>query len=214
MRLHLGCGQRYLKGYVNIDFPLSEHSVQESSVADQLADLRELRYKRESVEEIRNHHVFEHFPKAVAAAMLASWNSWLKMGGVIHIEVPDFERTARSILRTFASEARQAAGLRHIFGSQEAHWAIHYEGYTATRLRKFLSLFGFENAKVRRNKYLATYNFEIIARKTRGHTIESSRNVARQYLKPFLIAEVPGELAMLEIWMHDFETQLGKSFST
>ena len=28
-RLHLGCGTRYLDGYVNIDYPPSEHTVRE-----------------------------------------------------------------------------------------------------------------------------------------------------------------------------------------
>ena len=95
MKLHLGCGQRYLQGYLNIDYPLSEHSIQQTSVADQFANLLELRCMPSTIEEVRLHHVFEHFTKAVACALLASWNSWLTHDGVVHIEVPDFEETAR-----------------------------------------------------------------------------------------------------------------------
>src|SRR5438477_9516222 len=99
MKLHLGCGQSYFEGYVNIDYPLSEHSVMKTSVADQFGNLFELNYAPETIEEVRLHHVFEHFTRAQACAMLASWNSWLKPGGIIHIEVPDFEKTAKAVLR-------------------------------------------------------------------------------------------------------------------
>ncbi len=65
MKLHLGCGQKYLDGYINIDYPLtSEHSVQQNSVADELANLMELRYKPGTIDEIRLHHVFEHFSQS------------------------------------------------------------------------------------------------------------------------------------------------------
>lgn len=97
MKLHLGCGQRYFEGYVNIDYPLTEHSVQQTSVADELHNLFDLRYKKETIDEVRLHHVFEHFSRAQACAMLAAWNSWLKPGGIVHIEVPDFDRTARAV---------------------------------------------------------------------------------------------------------------------
>ena len=76
MKLHLGCGQRHFEGYVNIDYPLSEHSVQQTSISDEYANLLELRYKPNSIEEVRLHHVFEHFPRAVAAALLYSWSTW------------------------------------------------------------------------------------------------------------------------------------------
>ena len=91
MKLHLGCGQRYLDGYTNIDFPSTEHTVQTVSVADEFHNLFELLYKQKTIDEIRLHHVFEHFDRATACAFMVGWNSWLKIGGNLRIEVPDFE---------------------------------------------------------------------------------------------------------------------------
>ena len=165
MKLHLGCGQKYLEGYVNIDFPSSEHSVQEKSLADMHADLLALRYPVGSIDEVRLHHVFEHFPRPVACALLASWNSWLSDGGVLHIEVPDFTRTARAILNPFSSLKKQAVAERHLFGSHEAHWAVHCEGYTPRLLESMLTSACFRVGKIRRNAWRGTYNFEVIAAK-------------------------------------------------
>jgi predicted SAM-dependent methyltransferase len=81
VKLHLGYGQRYLEGYVNIDFPVSEDTLQKDNVADLHAGILGLRYPVGSVEEIRLHHVFEHFSRPVACALLASWFSWLYPGG-------------------------------------------------------------------------------------------------------------------------------------
>ena len=74
-----------MEGYVNIDFPLSEHTIQEKSVADEFHNLYELTYKPGTISEVRLHHVFEHFERMAACAFMAGWNSWLKPGGILHI---------------------------------------------------------------------------------------------------------------------------------
>ena len=81
MKLHLGCGHYYLEGYTNVDYPPSEHSVQQSIKADLFCDLATLRYAAGSVDEIRLHHVFEHFPRPAALALLCRWRDWLVPGG-------------------------------------------------------------------------------------------------------------------------------------
>ena len=89
-KIHLGCGQRYLEGYLNIDFPSDHHTVMRPK-ADLFIDFRELQYDNEFLEEVRLHHVFEHYTRAQSISLLLTWRRWLKEGGVLHIETPDFE---------------------------------------------------------------------------------------------------------------------------
>src|SRR4051812_1479624 len=123
LRLHLGCGERHLDGYVNIDYPPSEHTVQTATAADELADITRLEYPAGSVAEIRLHHVFEHFDRPTALRLLADWRGWLAPGGELTIETPDFERCARAFARRTTTEKRREVLLRHMFGSHEAAWA-------------------------------------------------------------------------------------------
>lgn len=208
MKLHLGCGQRHFEGYVNIDYPLSEHSVQQTSIADEYANLLELRYKPNSIEEVRLHHVFEHFPRAVAAALLYSWSTWLKKGGTLRIEVPDFEKTGKVALSRFSSKKAKAVAMRHIFGSQEAHWAVHFEGYTPASLSNVMELYGFKVSEVKKNSHLGTYNIDVIATKVKDLSAAEAASITRNYLNGYLVAEVESEKLMLDIWMSDYEKQV------
>jgi len=202
MKLHLGCGQRYFKGYVNIDYPMTEHTVQEKSVADVQADLLKLRYDACTIEEVRLHHVFEHFSRPVACALLTNWYSWLKPGGIVHIEVPDFARTARKVLSGFTNDQLRHVGLRHIFGSQEAHWAVHFEGYSKTLLSKMLERFGYEVKEVKKNAWKGTYNIEVIAAKGSGNlSKEAMEKRAEEHLHQYMVDEGESEQRLLQTWL-------------
>jgi len=208
MKLHLGCGQVYLEGYINIDYPLSEHTVQEKSVADEFADLTKLTYKRKTVEEVRLHHVYEHFQRHIALALLASWHTWLKRGGVIHIEVPDFDESAKLVVDPSVPERDRKVALRHIFGSNEAPWATHYEGWSVERLHEVLALLGFKNIKTEQSAYMATRNVTVTAKK--GFTEldkTKARKLAKKYLKNFTVNESDFEVSLLEIWLDEFDAQ-------
>ncbi|MFO7733951.1 MAG: methyltransferase domain-containing protein, partial [Candidatus Aminicenantes bacterium] len=100
LRLHLGCGEVFLRNYVNIDFPPSSHTVQHKAVADVFADLKDLSFPAFSVDEVRLHHVFEHFDRPTSLALLCTWQQWLKIGGVLIIETPDFEAAVKRMLHS------------------------------------------------------------------------------------------------------------------
>jgi predicted SAM-dependent methyltransferase len=205
MRLHLGCGQRYLEGYLNIDFPSREHTVQTTSVADLHADLCTLRYPSGTIDEIRLHHVFEHFPRPIASALLAVWHSWLRPGGILHLEVPDFARSAAVILDRWSSPQAKAVAERHLYGSHEAAWAVHCEGYTPAMLKAFVAVFGFKTEQVQNKSWQGTHNVELIARRDENtYCLTEFQKRAEEYLRLFLLDGSPGEKAMLGGWMEAF----------
>src|SRR6266481_1399235 len=143
LKLHLGCGEKYLEGYWNIDFPEGEHTVMSPKV-DEYADIRALEYPENSIDEIRSHHLFEHFSRAHALKLLARWRRWLKPDGVLVIETPDCATSAAFYLTAFSAQ-RKFQLARHIMGSQEAEWALHKDFWDKERFTLALDSFGFKN---------------------------------------------------------------------
>lgn len=213
MKLHLGCGQLYLQGYINIDLPTEMHSVQEHAAVDLHANILELQYPENSISEIRLHHVFEHFTRPIALALISSWSSWLKPGGLLHIEVPDFYRQAFSILNHSDSFSQQALGIRHLFGSHEASWAVHCEGYSPQTLQFILHQYGYSITEIHNKEWQQTYSFEVIACKntetrTKATCFEISRNILLNYLLDST------EYRLLEIWLEMYSSQVEKTWAT
>lgn len=139
LRLHLGCGGRYLEGYVNIDVD-DDGGRRRIDVALPLEDLS---YAENSVDEIRIEHVFEHFPRWMAELFLLEWFGWLKPGGLLFLAVPDFETTARAILEP-QSEEQRCFKYRHIFGNHTTSFSFHRDGFSRSKLHWMLTRHGYE----------------------------------------------------------------------
>jgi predicted SAM-dependent methyltransferase len=198
--LHLGCGERYLDGYVNIDYPPSEHTVQQTSAADQLADIARLAYEPASIAEIRLHHVFEHFDRPTALRLLIDWHEWLAEGGRITIETPDFDRSVRAFTRR-AGRGDPGTILRHVFGSHEADWAVHWDGWYEERYRRTLGALGYGSFVFERETWRSTYNITVHARREGGlRDRESQLDAADELLRDSLVDESESELRLLAEW--------------
>src|SRR3989344_5149462 len=160
VKLHLGCQEKYLEGYINIDLPPDAQTVQKVK-ADKYADVRTLEYQEESVDEVRAHHLLEHFSRQEALLLLARWHKWLKVGGVIHVETPDFEESAKKFLKAPIEGQLQFA--RHIFGSHEATWAYHKDFWSETKYRYVLEKLGYGDFKF--DKFSNNFESKILALK-------------------------------------------------
>jgi predicted SAM-dependent methyltransferase len=201
MKIHLGCGERYFKGYLNVDYPPSEHTVQATTVADEYADLKELSYAHGTIAEVRLHHVFEHFPRPTAFALLANWNRWLQIGGVLRIEVPDLAKCAKDILNPL--NRHKFVTIRHLFGSHEAHWAIHCEGWTQNTLKKVLASFGFSEFKFKRNSWRGTHNLDVACIKI-SDVGNDAEKIAEKLFQLYLLDQSETEQKLLSSWISEF----------
>ncbi len=208
LRLHLGCGENHFDGYINIDYPPSEHIVQVSNVADVFADITKLNFPQQSVDEIRLHHVFEHFNRVVALAALIKWHKWLKTGGMLHIETPDLMGSARTLVSN-ASWKTKMGVVRHLAGDQAASWGYHVDHWFAERFEHTLRTLGFESVQTRstswtKEPYLS--NVEVVAAKKKDSSLQQQLKAAEQLLWNSTVS--PEEKPTWEVWRKQLHTVL------
>jgi predicted SAM-dependent methyltransferase len=209
LRLHLGCGGVYLDGYRNIDLPPAEHGVQEGIRPDEYADITSLEYPAGSIEEIRLHHLFEHFDRQTAVRLLIDWHEWLRPAGILRIETPDFKRCAWAFLLRRDPQKRLKL-LRHLFGSHEASWAVHREGWYDSKFRLFLETLGYEQVKFKRSHWHGTHNITVTARRSSDALPrELLLGRAEDLLRYSLIDDAESEQRILDIWMANVRQDRG-----
>lgn len=125
-----------------------EHGPREPQVCvvDQYARIDALPYPPGSVDEIRSVQVLEHVGMKETMGVLRHWYELLKPGGIVHVDVPDLEETARQLL-TQPDEAAKDWYYRLIYGSQKNPYAYHKNGFSPARLEWLLREAGFREVR-------------------------------------------------------------------
>jgi len=85
LKLHLGCGKRYLPGFVHIDKDTLSHIDHPDTDIGKL-DM----FANNSVDLIYTCGSFEYYDRDEAKQVLREWRRVLKVGGKLKISVPDF----------------------------------------------------------------------------------------------------------------------------
>ena len=201
-KIHLGCGERILDGYWNVDFPPESHTLQRSSGADFYADIRALDFPDQSFAEVRLHHVFEHFDRPTALVLLARWHGWLSPGGRLVVETPDFDESARTILDPSLPWEAKAVAMRHLFGSHEASWAYHLDGWNEGRFRRTLERLGYADISAERTRYKGIANLVVRAARGALPVTKAARRAAIEgLLGESLVDDSSVEAQLLALWM-------------
>ncbi len=95
-RLNVGCGQRFLGNWINLDFVANEPCVQEH-------DLRKpLPFESNHFSVVYHSHVLEHLDRGDACRLLQECHRVMRPGGVLRVVVPDLEHKARLYLEKLA----------------------------------------------------------------------------------------------------------------
>ena len=164
LRLHIGCGPNILPGWVNID------SVARAPGVRTDIDLTALPWPDASVGAALAEHVFEHFSFAEEARIWPEIARVLRPGGVLTLEVPDFEWVCAQFLasqddfRAFyqVGHADHYAGCGRaldqrwgilqtmFFGNQNGAGQFHRSAYTEAKLRALARMTGFAAIEVTR----------------------------------------------------------------
>jgi len=149
MKLHLGCGKRFIPGFVHIDAVDYPH-------VDHVATIDNLSFiQADSVDLIYNCHVLEHFKRRDIDRVLHEWLRVLKPGGILRISVPDFSK----ICEIYQRENRLDLVIGALFGRQDYLYNIHYNVFDFVSLSRSLEQAGFVN--VRRYDWRQTEHAEI-----------------------------------------------------
>ena len=150
LRLNLGCGDKILPGYVNVDVAESRAGKK----PDVICDLRELTsFAAGSADEILSVHVIEHFWRWEALDLLKEWARILRPGGKMILECPNILSACEALL------ANPDAGARPGKEGQRTMWVfygdpawkdplmVHRWGYTPRSLAQLMEEAGLVNVR-------------------------------------------------------------------
>jgi predicted SAM-dependent methyltransferase len=133
MKLHLGCGKKYIDGFIHVDLLDFDH-IDYKSPIDNLSFIDDC-----SVELIYASHVLEHTGRHEYEDVLNEWYRVLISGGVLRIAVPDFLACAKHYLST--GEINDIIGL--VIGGQKDKYDYHKVIFDENFLTKSLYSVGF-----------------------------------------------------------------------
>ncbi len=133
-KLHLGCGNVYLKGFTNVDLE------GKADIYDNVVTLRKLtgRYK-----EIIACMVLEHLGKFKYKLSLKRWYELLENNGTLRITVPDFEAICNYYLKTKDLTSLYSA----LYAGQDKPYNFHYWCWDFETLKKDLEEVGFTEVR-------------------------------------------------------------------
>jgi predicted SAM-dependent methyltransferase len=136
MKLHIGCGKKYLPGYKHLDVIDYEH-------VDFVCDARHLNMiKDKTVSEIYACHILEHVERSEVLGVLQEWHRVLKPGGVIRIAVPDFE----AVVKEYNDKKDLMCFQGLLYGGQSYDYNFHHVAFDIAVLKQFLDEAGYFEA--------------------------------------------------------------------
>lgn len=139
VRVNLGCGEKPLPGYINID-------ARNLPGADVVADVRRLPFEPGTLAEISAAHLVEHFrTHHFSTVVLPYWTSLLREDGILRIICPNGEELIERVSR---GELSVEDFRTVMFGLQDYSGDDHLAMYSPDLLRPILESAGFKKVQL------------------------------------------------------------------
>ena len=149
MKLNLGCFNKKMYGYVNID----ARSEVKPDVVDDVFTL--VAMPNNSVDVIYCCHVLEHAHREEALQAMMRWYDIMKIGGILRIAVPDLE----AVFEYYRETKNLSEIMAFLYGSQKHKYDTHYTGWDFKTLKADLENTGFR--RVQRYDWRTTEHFYV-----------------------------------------------------
>jgi predicted SAM-dependent methyltransferase len=132
-KLHVGCGVKYLDGWVNVD-------ISDDIRTDVMEDVKNLpSIENESCALIYGSHILEHFGRHEYERVLKTWFKKIRTGGILRLAVPDFDKVVDHYNKTH--DLGLITGL--LIGGQRDEYDFHKMIFDKETLTKTLKKVGF-----------------------------------------------------------------------
>ena len=143
IKLHLGCGGRYIPGFIHIDLDDYPH-------IDYKSDISNLSmFKDSSVDLIYSCHALEYFDREEVQKVLKEWYRVLKRNGILRVAVPDFEAIVKVYLKYKDLNHKGILGPlygRIVIKTPDGEKTIYHKTvYDFKSLKEVLESIGFKN---------------------------------------------------------------------
>lgn len=136
-KLNIGCGNRIIDGWINIDIFFDNLMV----IKDDVSKLKTI--EDGSVDIIYASHVLEHFGRHETEEILKTWHHKLKPGGLLRIAVPDFE----AVCKRYVSHGNIQELLGFLNGGQRNQYDYHKVNFDFFKIQTHLINVGFRNVR-------------------------------------------------------------------
>lgn len=150
VRLNLGCGDKILPGYVNVDVV----EARAGKRPDVLCDLHDLSvFPDNHADEVMAIHVVEHFWRWEVEAVLREWVRVLKPGGRMVLECPNLVSACETFLKDpdlYSREGKDGQRTMWVFygdPSWKDPYMIHRWGYTPDSLKRLMASVGLTDVR-------------------------------------------------------------------
>lgn len=107
--INVGSGTKYMPGWINVDLYAERADIRE--------DLRTVEFPDGSVDSVLASHVLEHFERDETLELCRKFARWLKPGGVLIVEMPNWSRCREMALSDDLKMRRN--GLKGLLGGRQ-----------------------------------------------------------------------------------------------
>lgn len=133
-KLHLGCGDKILPNFTNIDI----RPMEGVDLVEDISTLKKI--EDNSVELIYACHVLEHFGRNEYINVLTRWFNLLEDGGKLRLAIPDFEEVVNYYNKT--KDLKKIMGF--LYGGQTYEQNYHYCTWDFNSISEDLKSIGFK----------------------------------------------------------------------